>query len=126
MNVQLFLDVTQNERTFNFKSYSVFDAMKTFYHLEEEAETKAFLNIYFDICEIERRRMENLLNSSANTIQKTDSIYHEAVRRKDEVTKKYLKDVQLGKAKKSMYEWNDYVFQNLGIDNLKLFGEKVN
>ena len=126
LNVQLFLDVTQNERTFNFKSYTVFDAMKTFYHLDEEAETKAFLNIYFDICEIERRRMENRLNSSANTIQKIDSIYNEAVRRKDEVTKKYLKEVQLGKVKKSMSEWNDYVFEILGIDNLKLFGEKEN
>ena len=126
LNVQLFLDVTQNERTYNFKSYTVFDAVKTFYHLVEEAETKVFLNIYFDICEIERRKMEERLNSSANTIQKIDSIYNEAVRRKDEVTKKYLKEVQLGKVKKSMSEWNDYVFQNLGIDNLKLFGEKEN
>lgn len=126
LNVQFLLDVTKNERTFNFKSYTIFDAMKTFYHLDEEVETKAFLNIYFDICEIERRKMENQLNSSANTIQKIDSIYNEAVRRKDEVTKRYLKEVQLGRARKSMSEWNDYVFQNLRIDNLKLFGEKVN
>ena len=125
LEVQLFLDVTQKEGKYFFKTFTVFDAVKTFYHLEEGDETKAFLNIFFDICEIERRRMENQLNSSANTIQKIDSIYQEAVRRKDEITKKYLNEVQLGKAKKFLSEWNDFVFKNLAIDNLKLFGEKL-
>jgi len=121
LKVQFLLDVTQKDETFDYRSYTVFDAAKTFYHLEEEPETRAFLNIFFDICEIERRKMENLLNSSGNTIQKIDSIYNEAVKRKDEISKQYLKEVQLGKAKKFLSEWNDYVFENLGIDNLKLF-----
>ncbi|MEI6884214.1 MAG: carboxypeptidase-like regulatory domain-containing protein [Bacteroidota bacterium] len=119
LNVQFLLDVTQKDGTYNFRSYTVFDAVQTFYHLEEEPETKAFLNIFFDICEIERRRMENQLNSSANTIQKIDSIYKDALNRKDEITKQYLKEVKLGKARPDMAKWNDYVFQNLGIDNLK-------
>ena len=119
MNVQFLLDVTQKDGQCFFKSYTVFDGVTTFYHLEEEPETKAFLNIFFDICEIERRRMENQLNSSANTIQKIESIYNEAVRRKDEITKQYLKEVKLGKANAYMSKWNDYVFENLGIDNMK-------
>lgn len=120
LNVQFLLDITQKEGAFDFKSYTVFDAAKTFYHLEEDAGTKAFLNIFFDLCEIERRRMENQLISSGNTIQKIDSIYTEAVKRKDEITKQYLKEVQLGKAKNFLSKWNDYVIENLGIDNLKL------
>jgi hypothetical protein len=126
LNVQFLLDVTQKDGTYNCRSYTVFDAVKTFYHLEEEAETRAFLNIFFDICEIERRRMENQLNSSANTIEKIDSIYHEAVKRKDEITKQYLKEVKLGKATNLLLKWNGYVFENLGIDNLKLLPEKLN
>ena len=126
LSVQFFLDVTQIEGTFNFRSYTVFDAAKTFYHLEEEAETKAFLNIFFDICEIERRRMENQLISSGNTIQKINSIYNEAVKRKDEITKQYLKEVNLGKSNILLSKWNDYIIENLGIDNLKLFRESLN
>lgn len=120
LSVQIFLDVTKKEDKYNFISYTVFDAEKTFFHLEEEAETKAFLNIYFDICEIERRNMERQLNSSAGTIQIIDSIYHEAVSRKDEITKQYLKEVQLGREGVSLSKWNDYVREHLGIDNMKL------
>jgi len=126
LNVQFLLDVTRKDETFDFRSYTVFDAAKTFYHLEEEPETRAFLNIYFDICEIERRNMEKQLNTSATTIQKIDSIYTEAVRRKDEITKQYLKEVQLGKASNLLTKWNDYVIESLGIDNLKIFREKLN
>jgi hypothetical protein len=39
LEVQLFLDITQKEGNYFFKTYTVFDAVKTFYHLEEEAET---------------------------------------------------------------------------------------
>jgi hypothetical protein len=123
LSVQFLLDITQKEKGFNFNSYTVFDAVKTFYHLEEEAETNVFLNIFFDICEIERRRMANQLNSSGNTIQQIDSIYNEALKRKDEITKQYLKEVQLGKARTFLSKWNNYVFENLGIDNLKLSSE---
>jgi hypothetical protein len=124
LKVQFLLDVTRKDGTFNFRSYTVFDAAKTFYHLEEEPETRAFLNVYFDICEIERRRMESQLNSSAKTTQIIDSIYNEAVKRKDEISKQYLKEVQLGKSRKLLIKWNEYVVENLGIDNLELFEKK--
>jgi hypothetical protein len=48
------------------------------------------------------------------------------VKRKDEITKQYLKEVQLGKAGNLLAKWNDYVLENLGIDNMKIFREKVN
>jgi len=125
LNVQFLLDITQKDGMFNCRSYTVFDAVNTCYHLEEEAETRTFLNIFFDICEIERRRMENQLNSSANTIEKIDSIYHDAVKRKDEITKQYLKEVKMGKARNLLFKWNGYVFEHLGIDNMKLLPEKL-
>ncbi len=124
LKVQFLLDVTRKDGTFDFRSYTVFDAAKTFYHLDEEPETRAFLNIFFDICEIERRRMESQLNSSAKTIQIIDSIYNEAVKRKDGITKQYLKEVQLGKAGNLLSKWNEYIIENLGIDNLELFEKK--
>ena len=38
----------------------------------------------------------------------------------DEVTRRYLREVQAGKNKEAMVAWNRYVITNLGIDNLSL------
>jgi CarboxypepD_reg-like domain len=121
LKVQLLLDVTQLDDSLICKSYTVFDANKTFYHLPEQPYTKAFLNIYFDICEIERRKMERELNTHIVSTAKIDSVYTETIARIDRITQRYLKEVQLGKKERELAEWNKYVLKNLNIDNLHLF-----
>lgn len=124
LKVQILLDVTQVEQKLVSKSYCVFDAKKTFYHISEQPETNAFLNIYFDICEIERRKMEFTLNAFSYTIGQIDSIYKATQQYMDNITGQYLKEVKLGKDKNSLRKWNDYVLKNLGIDNKKLFPDE--
>jgi hypothetical protein len=124
LKVQVLLDVTQLDDTLSCKSYTVFDAARTFYHLPEQTYTNVFLNIYFDICEIERRKMETALDIGSKTITQVDSIYYLTLKRIDNITKMYLKEVQLGKDEKSMQRWNDYVVENLAIDNIKIFQGK--
>ena len=119
--MQLLLDVTKFGDSANFKSYTVFDAYKTWYHLPEEPATKAFLNIYFDICEIERRKMEHTLNGSGHNPENIGSIYKNSVVSMNEITNRYLKEVVLGREEEQLKRWNKYVLNNLGIDNLKLF-----
>jgi hypothetical protein len=126
LKVQILLDITQVGNTLSCKSYTVFDPNKTFYHLPEQPQTNAFLNIYFDICEIERRKMENALNSSSFTIEQIDSIYKGAKKSIDNITGQYLKEVKLGQNEKSSNKWNDYILKNLGIDNKKIFSNENN
>jgi hypothetical protein len=124
LKTQILLDVTQLEDSLICKSYTVFDANKTFYHLPEQPYTSVFLNIYFDICEIERRRMADLLNSASFTASQVDSVYKLTGKRIDEITNKYQKEVQLGKEEKSLQKWNNYVKENLEIDNCNIFQYK--
>jgi hypothetical protein len=42
------------------------------------------------------------------------------------VTTKYREEVKLGKNKRAFSKWNEVVLENLGIDNVKIFLEKVN
>jgi hypothetical protein len=126
LKVQVLLDITQVGNTFSCKSYTVFDPNKTFYHLPEQPQTNSFLNIYFDICEIERRKMENVLNSSSFTIEQIDSIYKGVRKSIDNLTRQYLKEVKLGQNEKSLSKWNDYILKNLGIDNKKIFPSENN
>ena len=117
LEVQLLLDITRVDDSFSCKSYTVFDEKKSFFHLPGEPNTKAFLNIFFDLCEMERRKMEKTLNTGDYTIKQIDSVYLATMRNMGQVTAKYREEVKLGKSKKALSKWNSYVLENLGIDN---------
>ena len=121
LNVQVLLDITQVKDSLYCKSYTVFDAAKTFYHISTQPWTNAFLNIYFDICEIERRKMEKELGTNDHNLAQIDAIYNKTRENITTITRKYLKEVQLGKNQEELINWNQYVITNLGIDNLHLF-----
>lgn len=126
LKVQILLDVTQSGDTLHHRSYTVFDAGKTFFHLPEQPYTTVFLNICFDLCEIERRKMEKGLSLKSWTVAQVDSIYKETIESIAIITRRYLKDVQLGKNEKSLHAWNEYVIKNLNIDNIALFPHSTN
>ena len=120
LKVQLLLDVTRAGDAFSCRSYTVFDEKKTHFHLPDEPETKAFLNIFFDLCELERRKMEKTLNTGDYKINQIDSEYRATIKGMNQTTAKYLEEAKLGKNKKALMKWNGCVLENLGIDNLKL------
>lgn len=121
LKVQILLDITQTDDSLHYKSYTVFDANKTFFHLPGQPYTNSFLNIYFDICEIERRKMEGEFKRKSMTSAQMESLYKEAVHAMEIKTTTYLREVQLGKNEKALSEWNSYVKKNLNIDNMALF-----
>ncbi len=125
LEVQLLLDVTRVGDAFSFKSYAVFDEKKTHFHLPDEPETRAFLNIFFDLCEIERRKMEHTLSNTAFTAKQIDSVYNFTLRNMKKITTKFQEEVKLGKSKRAFSKWNEDVLENLGIDDIKIFQEKV-
>ena len=122
--VQVLLDVTRIGNGFSCKSYTVFDEKKSQFHLPDEPETKTFLNIFFDLCEIERRKMEKALNNSALTVKQIDSVYYFTMGSIKKVTAKYLEEAKSGKNKRALTKWNTTVLENLGIDNMKMLLRK--
>ena len=124
LEVQLLLDVTRVGNTFSCKSYAVLDEKKSFFHLPEEPDTKTFLNIFFDLCEIERRKMEQTLNANAFTVKQIDSVYSSTIANMKKTTAKYLEEAKLGKSRKALSKWNAAVLANLGIDNMTIFRGK--
>jgi hypothetical protein len=124
LEVQLLLDVTRADNTYSCKSYTVFDEKKSQFHLPDEPETSPYLNIFFDLCEIERRKMEQALQTSSFTVKQIDSVYYATLGNKKKVTAKYLEETKSGKSKKALSKWNARVLDKLGIDNMKFFKEK--
>ena len=120
LKVQILLDITESGDSLICKSYTVFDNYQSYYHLQRNFYTNAFLNIYFDICEIERRKMQKTFNSKNFIMSQIDSIYKATNKNMDIITKHYLKEVDVGEQLEFLRKWNQYVLKNLNIDNIKM------
>jgi hypothetical protein len=124
LRAQLFLDINEMADSLQHFSASIFDVYETFYNLKEEPYTNCFLNIYFDLYEIERRKMEKIFSTKKYTRLQLDSIYQQAIKNLETQTFDYIKQVNHGTNIKALEKWNDYVLQNLGISNFNVSGLK--
>jgi len=117
---QLFLDVTRIGDSLYCQTFTVFDTYQSYYSLEKHEYTNAFINIFFDICEIERRKLEDNLAYHSNSLEEINKIYELANLNMIEKTNKYFQEVKAGLNFRELKKWNQYVYENLGIDNLLL------
>jgi hypothetical protein len=122
LKAQLFLDLNPMEDSVQHYSATVFDVYETFYNIPQESFTNCFLNIYFDLFEIERRKMEKVISENKFTANQFDSLYKLTCKNLDLQTMDYLREVERGKNYRALEKWNLYVKQNVGIDNLEVFG----
>ena len=125
LKVQIMLDIVESGDSLLCKSYTVFDTEQTYYHIPLNFYTNAFLNIYFDIWEIERRIMQDKLNTGNLKISQINEIYNSTIENLNTISEKYIKEVNVGENEKSLRKWNDYVFEKLGIDNMKMVENSV-
>ena len=121
LKVQVLLDVNRINDTLSTRSYTVLDGKDSFFQLPEQPATRAFLNIWFDLCEMERMKMQAELDTKSHTLEQIDAIYKKTMEGIDLLGKQYLKEVKLGGEERMLLKWNRMVLQELGIDNLALF-----
>lgn len=121
LEVQILLDINPIDSVFGCKSYTIFDLTETFYRLETNEYSDTFVNIYFDICEIERRVMEEELLLHHHSKSQIDAVYKNTLAEIKEITTEYMRQVQRGNNVTMLLKWNKYVFNELGIDNFSLF-----
>jgi len=122
LRAQLFLDLNPVGDSVQHYSMAVFDTDQTFYHLPEEPVTNCFINIYFDLFEIERRHLETLIGNGAQTVARLDTLYKASQKRIEAQSADYLREVERGRNYKALDKWNAFVMNELQIDNIALFG----
>lgn len=121
LGVKLFVDINTYQDSTSIFSATIFDPYVSFYHLPIDNKTHCFINMYFDICEIERRKLESELKSSLTDIRQFEKIYEELETRFELIKTQYLKEVTRGTNEPEMQKWNTYVFEQLGINNIAIF-----
>jgi len=122
LRAQIFLDIYPVGDSLSWFSATVFDVFNSFYKLEEINTTDCFLNIYFDLCEIERRKMEKQLSLLRSPDRAAiESVYQQTLASIDSLYDIYRKKVQTGFNQTELRKYNDHVFKETGIDNFKIF-----
>ena len=124
LKTQIFLDINPAGDSLSHFSAAVFDVGDSFYNLPPSATADCFLNILFDLAEIERRKMENVMAGNKLGIRQMDSVYASATAALNTQTAIFIKESESGQNLKGLLKWNQYAEDNLGIDNMKLFGLK--
>ena len=121
LGVKLFVDINTYLDSTSIFSATIFDPYVSFYHLPIDNKTHCFINMYFDICEIERRKLENEMKASLKDVKQFDKTYQELETRFEFIKTQYLKEVDRGTNEPEMKKWNTFVFDQLGINNLAIF-----
>jgi hypothetical protein len=121
LSVKIFMDINTYADSTNVLTSTVFDPWETFYHLPVDTATNCFLNIYFDICEYERRIFVGKIQGLGNNKDEILRKYEEMNADLDKLKNQYLQEVDRGTNRKELEEWNQYIVDNLGINNMRLF-----
>jgi hypothetical protein len=124
-DVKIFMDVNTYNDSTNILTATIFDPFESYYHLPIDNVTQCFINLFFDLCEIERRKLEMQLRR-INAVSPTVilAIYRDFLKNAESQKSTFLKEIDRGTNQKGLLKWNAYVYKELGIDNLKIFGLK--
>lgn len=123
LEAQLYYDIIQSADTCVLISSCILDPYLTYYNLSVDAAVNCFINMYFDLCEIARRNFEAkcLPVKLPHDQSQVALIYEETKQAHELQLKDFLAQVDRGQNRKAMLKWNDFIKEQLGIDNLAVF-----
>ncbi|MEO8734554.1 MAG: hypothetical protein ABI373_09510, partial [Flavobacteriales bacterium] len=120
--VLLYLNIDETANGYRTFSATVFDGFRSYCHLPDRPHADVLVNLFFDLCEIERRRMQSALDEPGLSLDRIRAIHAEAQKAMDRSTGRFLKETHYGEDPKKLAQWNDKVRVALGVDNFALFG----
>ena len=122
LDVQLYMDINEVCDSVQIITRAIFDPYQSYYPFPLTNKAGAFINIYFDLMEIQRRKLDQTLRKCGNDKELMQKKYREIVTESEKYCWKYLKEVQRGEQTEAFEKWNAHVYRELGIDNFALFG----
>ena len=120
--VEVYFDLIQVADSLQWQTATIFNPYQSYFYLPIQAKEACFINLYFDLMECERRRLDGLLMASERHPDSLLAIYRSFKTNLEEMSQQYFRDAMLGNNRKGMESWNERVLSELGIDNMQLFG----
>ncbi|WP_343605809.1 carboxypeptidase-like regulatory domain-containing protein [Fluviicola sp.] len=120
--VQVFFDRNSYRDSTDILTCAIFDPYESYYLLPIDQNTHCFINIYFDLIEMERRKLDAKLKSKSWTLEEAEGIYNRFLTDCTALKEKYYRSVDHGRNLAELIKWNRLVKNALKIDNMALFG----
>jgi hypothetical protein len=120
LSVQIFMDVNESNDSLHVLTSTVFDPFNSYFFVEINGASLAFLNMYFDFVEVYRRELHDKL-SQLSSKEEVIFEYNKAMTDLENLSFNFQKDCQHGTSKVGMIKWNNYIREKTGIDNLDTF-----
>lgn len=122
LSVKIYLDINLINDSLQVLSSTILDPFESYYYFPRTTKSTAFLNMYFDIVEIQRRELLVELGKIAESPEDAKSIYDAKMLDLSSLGTVFFKNVERGYNKEGMLRWNDYIVKKLNIDNWEIFG----
>jgi hypothetical protein len=119
--IKFFVDVNTYRDSTHLLTATIFDPYESSCRLTMNDKTHCFINLYFDLCEIERRKLDAYLRNTKNPAFNLEKQYGDFMKEFEKTKYDYFFSAGEGEKQKEMRRWNAYVKEHLGIDNMGLF-----
>ncbi len=123
-STQIYLDRNESNGIVEYLAESQINLGESFYYLDETWATECFLNIYFDLVEIAKRKLLQVLHSQEWSREQVDSIFNDTKESLKKDLKMYLRKVNRGKNEDALVKYIEKVKEALQVDNYRLLKEK--
>lgn len=118
LRAQIYLDRNTNADSTYYLSKTLINLDESYYYLEPNKNSTCIVNLYYDLVEIERRHMMDIIYSRDFwTNNQIDSIYQLTNRNLDLTLKKFLNDVDHGNNDAAVNRYARAINGVLGVDN---------
>ena len=114
------MDINQTEDSNEVQPVTILDPFTSYSNLDESPNSIAFVNIYFDLVEIKKRELESKINTSLS-VKAIKLLYEKMNAELVDISREFFTETTGVTNRTGMSEWNEYVYRQLGIDNLELF-----
>lgn len=116
-SAQIYLDVNESNKEKTYYSKVLIDVQNSFYYLKGNENSLCFLNMYYDLYEIERRTLDLILNSNKWNYLQIDSIYSKSIDQLNNNLENYFKIIDHGEELGAVRSYISHIKEKLGIDN---------
>lgn len=121
--IQSYLDInTFNDSTVAF-SKLVYNTEESYYGFEISLKTQIFFNIYFDFLELRRRAFVEEISGKKLSEEAIKNVHLKFMKENEALRIKLFRDIERGNNEEQLKEWNEYILQHLGIDNIAIFND---
>ena len=122
LGVKLYFDINQVRDSLIYQLHTILDPVESFYHFKITDYDRAFMNMYFDLMEIQKRELEKELSQVPVPSKIVfGQLYQKHLKIFEEKSKLLFSETDRGRDFDKMKDWNDYILESLQVDNLKFF-----